>query len=190
VELAGQRHQVAAKARFRGRGLGPGRRIWRPWLWRMLVGRWRAVRPGPIRRPKSPAATPEAVDFLFERVHSVRNNRNSHSLMLGRESAHSERSPPLRETSEPAPPPAFSGGRSTVLRDVSTCRLQANAASTPRSVCSLQARPLTFTCKPHSPSWRAIFKKWRQSANGPSRPIRVERTNLTRSCKVSDRPVL
>jgi hypothetical protein len=93
--------------------------------------------------------------------------------------------PPLRETSEPTPPPVFSGGRSTVLRDVPTCRLQANVASTPRSVCSLQARPMTFTCKPHSSSWREIFKKWRQSANGPSRPIRVDRTNLIRSCNAN-----
>lgn len=62
--------------------------------------------------PKISFGNAEAVDFLFKRVHSVWNNRNSHSLMIGRESAHSERSPPLRETSEPTPPPAFSGGRS------------------------------------------------------------------------------
>ena len=105
------------------------------------------------------------VDFLFERAHSVRNNRSSRSLMIGRRSAHSERSAPYARQANLPHRPLCAAADCTVLRDVSTCRLQANAASTPRSVCSLQARPLTFTCKPHSPSWRAIFKKWRQSAN-------------------------
>jgi hypothetical protein len=116
---------------------GSGRRIWRPWLWRMLI--------------VAAGATPEAFDFLFKRVHSVRNNRNSRSLMLGHESARSERSPPTRDKRTYSTA-RFSAAAAdhTVLRDVPTCRLQANVASTPRRPRRLQAQPLTSKCHPHS----------------------------------------
>jgi hypothetical protein len=61
-------------------------------------------------------ATPEAVDFLFERMHSVRNNRNSRSLVIGRRSAHSERSPLYARHANPLPRPLWAAADCTVLR--------------------------------------------------------------------------
>lgn len=156
--------------------MGQGRRIWRSWPLRMLrVAPGARLGLGPPGAKNQLRQTAETVDFLFERVHSVWNYRNSCSFMIGRRSAHSERTPPYARQANLIHCPLGTAADRTVPRNVSTCRLQANVASTPRIVCSSQARPLTSTCKRHSPSWRAIFKKWRQSANGPSRPIRVER---------------
>ena len=56
----------------------------------------------------------EAVDFFFKRVHSVWNNRNSHSLMIGRESAHSERSPPYARQANLLPRPLSAAADYTV----------------------------------------------------------------------------
>jgi hypothetical protein len=75
-------------------------------------GRWRAARPGPPGAKNQLRQTAETVDFLFERVHSVWNYRSWRSLMIGRRSAHSERSPLYARQANLLHRPALRSGRS------------------------------------------------------------------------------